>query len=230
MILDLFTRCILISLLAFGGGGQRCRLSKGSWWRRPAGSVRRISPRRSPSATSRLVRAHYRHVSGLSDGWPCWGVRGDVWHFPDAVGAGSLRGASTPAVDAASAVVPLCRGAAPAVVGLLVVTALHLGRSALASGIHVGIAGVALGLALWTKLHPLVLLLGGAVIMPRADEGWRRCTAHQQWWVVAMRGCQRLRQWARTIKRDVPMLSLAVHDPACPGTPRSWRPVSPRMR
>ena len=59
MILDLFTRCILTGLLAFGGGGQRCRLSKGSWWRRPAGSVRRISPRRSPSATSRLVRAHY---------------------------------------------------------------------------------------------------------------------------------------------------------------------------
>ena len=56
------------------------------------------------------------------------------------------------------------RGAAPAVVGLLVVTALHLGRSAFASEIHVGIAAVALGLALWTKLHPIILLLGGAVI------------------------------------------------------------------
>jgi chromate transporter len=56
------------------------------------------------------------------------------------------------------------RGAAPAVVGLLVVTALHLGRSAFVSGIHVGIAGVALWLALWTKLNPIVLLLGGAVI------------------------------------------------------------------
>ena len=31
-----------------------------------------------------------------------------------------------------------------------------------------------------------------------------------------MRGCQRLRQWARTIKRDVLMLSLAVHDPRVP--------------
>ena len=28
----------------------------------------------------------------------------------------------------------------------------------------IGIAGVALGLALWTKLHPLVLLIGGAGI------------------------------------------------------------------
>jgi chromate transporter len=56
------------------------------------------------------------------------------------------------------------RGAAPAVVGLLVVTALHLGRSAFASERHIGIAGVALALALWTKLNPIVLLFGGAVI------------------------------------------------------------------
>ena len=56
------------------------------------------------------------------------------------------------------------RGAAPAVVGLLVVTALHLGRNAFASGVHAGIAGVALVLALWTKLHPMVILLGGAVV------------------------------------------------------------------
>jgi chromate transport protein ChrA len=56
------------------------------------------------------------------------------------------------------------RGAAPAVVGLLVVTALHLSRSAFSSEVHVGIAGVALALALWTKLHPMLILLGGAVI------------------------------------------------------------------
>jgi chromate transporter len=56
------------------------------------------------------------------------------------------------------------RGAAPAVVGLLVVTALHLGRDAFSSGVHIGIAGVALALAMWTKLHPIVILLGGAGI------------------------------------------------------------------
>jgi chromate transporter len=55
------------------------------------------------------------------------------------------------------------RGAAPAVVGLLVVTALSLGRSAFSSEVHIGIAGTALALALWTKLHPMVILLGGAV-------------------------------------------------------------------
>jgi len=56
------------------------------------------------------------------------------------------------------------RGAAPAVVGLLVVTALSLGRNAFASEVYVGIAGVALALAMWTKLHPILLLLGGAAI------------------------------------------------------------------
>ena len=56
------------------------------------------------------------------------------------------------------------RAAAPAVVGLLVVTAFHLGRSAFSSGVYVGIAGIALPLAMWTKLHPILILLGGGVI------------------------------------------------------------------
>jgi len=30
--------------------------------------------------------------------------------------------------------------------------------------VHAGIAGVALVLALWTKLHPIVILLDGAVV------------------------------------------------------------------
>ena len=58
----------------------------------------------------------------------------------------------------------LWTGAAPAVVGLLVVTALSLGRHAFASEVHIGIAGIALALALWTKLHPIAILLGGAVV------------------------------------------------------------------
>ena len=49
-------------------------------------------------------------------------------------------------------------------VGLLVVTALHLARNAFSSGVYVGIAGVALGLALWRKLHPIVILASGAVV------------------------------------------------------------------
>ena len=57
------------------------------------------------------------------------------------------------------------QGAAPAVVGLLVVTALHLARPAFAAGwLYAGVAAVALGLALWTKIHPIALLAGGPIV------------------------------------------------------------------
>ena len=52
MILDLFTRCVLISLLAFGGGGAALPLIERIAVAESGGSVRRISPRRLPSATS----------------------------------------------------------------------------------------------------------------------------------------------------------------------------------
>jgi hypothetical protein len=39
-----------------------------------------------------------------------------------------------------------------------------MSRNAFSSEVHVGIAGAALALALWTKLHPILILLGGAVI------------------------------------------------------------------
>ena len=66
-------------------------------------------------------------------------------------------------MDTASVAAKLWPGRAPAVVGLLVVTALSLSRSSFSSEVHIGIAGIALALALWTKLHPMVILLGGAV-------------------------------------------------------------------
>jgi chromate transporter len=55
-------------------------------------------------------------------------------------------------------------GAAPAVVGLLVVTALVLARHACVHWAYAVIAIVALGLALWTKIHPLGILVGGAAV------------------------------------------------------------------
>jgi len=46
-----------------------------------------------------------------------------------------------------------------------VVTTLHLAGPAFASGWpHALVAAAALGLAVWTKLHPMVILLGGAVV------------------------------------------------------------------
>jgi len=53
------------------------------------------------------------------------------------------------------------RGAAPAVVGLLGVTALTIARHSFTHWAYVLIAVIALGLALWTKVHPILILIGG---------------------------------------------------------------------
>jgi chromate transport protein ChrA len=54
------------------------------------------------------------------------------------------------------------RGAAPAVVGLLGVTALSIVRHSFTHWAYALIALVALVLALWTKVHPILILIGGA--------------------------------------------------------------------
>ena len=68
MILDLFTRCVLISLLAFGGGGaalpliERIAVAEAGW----------VSAQDFATAVVRLhharSRAHYHDVSRLSGG------------------------------------------------------------------------------------------------------------------------------------------------------------------
>ena len=165
MILDLFTRCVLISLLAFGGGQAALPLIE----RIAVGETGWLSPQDFATAVA------FSYVTP-----------GPVLIITTFLGyqAAGLAGACVatlgiflmPWVLAATAAQQLQRfmqhpwlqhfgrAAAPAVVGLLVVTALHLGRSAFASGVYVGIAGIALPLAMWTKLHPILILLGGGVI------------------------------------------------------------------
>jgi chromate transport protein ChrA len=50
------------------------------------------------------------------------------------------------------------------VVGLLGVTALSLAKHSLTHWAYALIAIVALVLALWTKVHPMLILIGGAAI------------------------------------------------------------------
>jgi hypothetical protein len=55
------------------------------------------------------------------------------------------------------------RGAAPAVVGLLGVTAFIV-KYSLTHWAYALVAIVALGPALWTKVYPILILIGGAAI------------------------------------------------------------------
>jgi chromate transporter len=55
-------------------------------------------------------------------------------------------------------------GAAPAVIGLLGITVFTLGRYALLGWFYGVIAGVALVLALFTKVSPIFILIGGTVL------------------------------------------------------------------
>lgn len=56
------------------------------------------------------------------------------------------------------------RGAAPAVIGLFGVMALNLAQQSVTHWADALLAIVAFGLARWTKVHPVVLLIGGTVL------------------------------------------------------------------
>jgi chromate transporter len=56
------------------------------------------------------------------------------------------------------------RGAAPAVIGLFGVMALNLAKQSVTHWAYALLALVAFGLALWTKVHPVFLLIGGTVL------------------------------------------------------------------
>ncbi len=165
MILDLFTRCVVISLLAFGGGQAALPLIE----RITVGETGWVSPQDYAMAVAfgyvtpgpvliTMTFLGYRAAGLAGAAVATLGIFLMPWALAAAAAQQLQRFMQHPWLQ------NFGRGAAPAVVGLLVVTALHLARNIFSTGVYVGIAVASLALALWTKLHPIVILLGGVVV------------------------------------------------------------------
>jgi chromate transporter len=165
MIFDLFSRFVLMSLLAFGGGGaalplvERLAVSEAGW----------VSPQDFAAAVAcGYVTPGPVLITATFVGYRAAGLSGAV--------AATVGVFLLPWLLAAAAAQQLQRfmqhpwlagfgrGAAPAVVGLLGVTALAVAKHSVTHWGYALIALAASGLALWTKVHPLLILIGGAVL------------------------------------------------------------------
>jgi chromate transporter len=165
MIVDLFWRFVLISLLAFGGGGaalplvERLAVHETGW--------------ASPQDFATAVACGYVTpgpvlITATFVGYRAAGLSGAVaatvgiflmpWFLAAAAAQQLQRFLQHPRLAGFG------RGAAPAVVGLLGVTALSIAKQSFTHWGYAVIAVIALGLALWTKLHPMLILIGGAAI------------------------------------------------------------------
>jgi chromate transporter len=165
MILDLFWRFVLISLLAFGGGGaalplvERLAVSETGW----------VSPQDFAAAVACgyvtpgpvLITATFigYRAAGLSGALTATvGIFLMPWLLAAAAAQQLQRFLQHPWLAGFG------RGAAPAVVGLFGVTALSIAKQSVTHRGYAVIALIALGLALRTNVHPILILIGGAAL------------------------------------------------------------------
>jgi chromate transporter len=162
---DLFFRFVLISLLAFGGGGaalplvERLAVSETGW----------VSPQDFAAAVAcGYVTPGPVLITATFIGYRAAGLSGAVsatvgiflmpWLLAAAAAQQLQRFLQHPRLAGFG------RGAAPAVVGLLGVTALSIAKQSFTHWGYAVIALIALVLALWTKVHPILILMGGAAL------------------------------------------------------------------
>jgi chromate transporter len=156
---ELFVRFVLISLVAFGGGQAALPL------------VERVTVHDSGWITPAIFGAAV--AFGYLTPGPVLITRTFIgYHVAGLIGAvaATLGAFLAPACFAALTAQQITRfaqdrrlrdfgaGAAPAVIGLLGVTVLDLGREAFASWSYIGIAGLVLVLGATGRVHPVALL------------------------------------------------------------------------
>jgi chromate transporter len=165
MIFDLFWRFVLVSLLAFGGGGaalpliERLAVSETGW----------VNPQDFAAAVAcGYVTPGPVLITATFIGYRAAGLSGAVsatvgiflmpWLLAAAAAQQLQRFMQHPWLAGFG------RGAAPAVVGLLGVTALSMAKQSFTHWAYALIAVIALGLALRTKVHPILILIGSGVL------------------------------------------------------------------
>ena len=139
MILDLFTRCVLISLLAFGGGGaalpliERIAVAETGWVSAQDFATAVAFGSITPGPVLITMTFLGYRMAGLAGAFAAtFGIFVMPWALATAAHL-FRRWMQHPLLR------HFGRGAAPAVVGLLVVAALHLSRSAFTSELHMSV-------------------------------------------------------------------------------------------
>jgi chromate transporter len=165
MIVHLFWRFVIVSLLAFGGGGaalplvERLAVSEMGWIAEQDFAAAVAFGYLTPGPV--LITASFvgYRAAGLSGAVSATvGIFLMPWFLAAAAAQQLQRFMQHPWLAGFG------RGAAPAVVGLLGVTALSIAKQSFTHWAYALIALTALGLALRTKLHPILILVGGVVL------------------------------------------------------------------
>jgi chromate transporter len=161
---ELFGRFVLISLLAFGGGQAALPLAERmavdeTQWVRPAtfGAAVAFSYLTPGPVLITATFIGYRVAGVLGAVAATLGALLMPWALATVVAQQVTRFASHPALRAFGA------GAAPAVVGLLGVTALSLSNDVLVAWPYTLIAAAAFLLSSLTRIHPIALLVAGGL-------------------------------------------------------------------
>lgn len=165
MIFDLFWRFVLISLLAFGGGQaalplvERTAVSETGWVSAQEFSTALAFSYITPGPVLILATFIGYHAAGLGGAAAATlGVFLMPWALAAAAAQQLRRFVQHPWLRGFG------RGAGPAVVGLLGTTALSIAQASFTHWAYAAIGLLALLLALRTRAHPFLILVGGAVL------------------------------------------------------------------